>query len=534
MSSISLDLLSEGVSFEKEIVLKERSYINENGQEVDLKLTVGQKLCNLAHLNKVVGFIDDNKDCYICVRKKPTADEYIIFPLKSGNAKDYFRIEYYNFERSVLSDKSLDSFLGTLAAMCKTYAQRQHHVFRRVGMKDDKIYIDLCNSQNEFVEVDAEGYRIIKNPPVIFIRSEDVLPLPTPEQGVDKEKVEQLMEFINCEDLNNFRLVICYIIHLFFPENYAGAKVILALEGNAGSAKSTFTRIIKLLVDPSYNGLISTPQSIQDLYICAKSCWILALDNMSKVSQELSNALCKISTGATYTSRKLFTNEDQSNLNVKRPIIVNGISDYLQREDVIDRCLMFNLQRINYRRPENELWQKFESSKCEIFSAILGILSGTLKMLPQAYVCENFRMADFAKIGKAVELHMGWNKSEESYDFSFIYRRNLKRMASNNLHQNVISSSLIHFLKCKHGKLENGFELKMTPHELFKALKNQNLSKDFANPEFPNDVSAFSKELVNNLAPTFQKVGISITRSHSTMRYILVKADAGSVDEKLI
>jgi len=108
-------------------------------------------------------------------------------------------------------------------------------------------------------------------------------------------------------------------------------------------------------------------------------------------------------------------------------------------------------------------------------------------------------------------------------------------MASENLHQNVISSSLLHLLKCKFGNIEDGFTLRMTPHELFKALKSQNLLKDFANPEFPNDVSAFSKELLDKLAPTFQKIGVTIEREkRSSVRYIKVSAPSGVLDKKLL
>ena len=532
MSKINSALLSEGISFEEEITLKPPFYVdNKTGEEVNVKLSTTQKLGNIAHLNKLVGFVDYNGKSYIYLNRDPKQGDVIV-PLMSKDTRDYFRLVYYTWEKLFCSDKSLDVFLATLEAMCKKH-NRRHNVFRRVGMKDGKIYIDLGNSENEFVEVDEDGYRIIKSPPLIFLRHEDALPLPKPDQSVAKEQVMQLQDFLNCRDPNNFKLVVCYLIHLFFPENYDGGKVILALDGQAGSAKSTFTKIIKSLVDPSSNDLLSTPQSIKELYLYAKSQWVLTFDNMSAISQALSDALCRLSTGTGYSARQLYSDDDLISFKLKRCIIINGISDYMKREDVIDRCLMFNLPVISYRVTEAQFWQDFESKKSEIFSALLNILSGTMKMLPKAYVNENFRMADFAKIGQAVELYMGWQSREED-DFCTIYKRNLQKMASDNLHQNVISSSLLHFLKTKFGKLEYGFKFKMTPHELFKALRNQNVLKDFANPEFPNDASAFSKELINNLAPTFQKVGIKIVRGHSTYRYIGVSAEAGVVDEKLI
>ncbi len=105
-------------------------------------------------------------------------------------------------------------------------------------------------------------------------------------------------------------------------------------------------------------------------------------------------------------------------------------------------------------------------------------------------------------------------------------------MASNNLTQNVIAASLLHFLK-KRYKLSKGFKLKMTPHVLFKALKSQNNLEDFANPEFPDNLTAFAKKIYQ-LTPSFKKVGITIARKHSGNREIIISAEEGEIDANLL
>ncbi len=525
MSNICSTLLKEGIELKKLVPFTKPFSIDlKTEEEKPVKLTAAQKICNIIVDHEMVGFVDLNNITYLYL-----SGDGIIVPLQSEQVRNYFLSTYLESAGKTCAPRVLSDVLATVEALCKKQKAR-HSVFRRVAMKDNKIYLDLCDEKNSIVEIDSDGYRIAAYSPVIFLRHGDIAPLPIPDDSVSKDKIIDLKEFINCPDFDNFRLVVCYLVHLFFPENYEGGKVILAIEGQAGSAKSTFTRIIKSLADPSSNDLLSVPHSKTDLSLYAKSQWVLTFDNMSGIDERLSNELCKLATNAGSFRRKLYCDEDAFSSKMKRCLIINGISEYMQREDLLDRCLMFVLPVIKGSRiPESLLWKNFNSEKTKIFSALLNIVSGALKMLPEASVTEDFRMADFAKIGCAVERYMGWNEGE---DFCQIYKRNLERMASNNLTQNVVAASLIYYLKKCCPDLSEGFSYCVTPHELFKDLKNLNLQSDFANPEFPNSLSEFSKK-VYQLAPSFKKVGITITKKHSGNRTITMAAEPNEIDSKL-
>ena len=68
----------------------------------------------------------------------------------------------------------------------------------------------------------------------------------------------------------------------------------LVLNGEQGTAKSTCTRLLRLLVDPNSVPLRTKPRSEQDLFISANNGHVLAFDNLSGLSAELSDALCRL------------------------------------------------------------------------------------------------------------------------------------------------------------------------------------------------------------------------------------------------
>ena len=61
---------------------------------------------------------------------------------------------------------------------------------------------------------------------------------------------------------------------------------------------------------------------------------------MSTLSQEWSDAFCRISTGAGYSKRKLYTDHDTVEFEVARPQIITAIVDVAAAPDLLDRSLL--------------------------------------------------------------------------------------------------------------------------------------------------------------------------------------------------
>ena len=71
--------------------------------------------------------------------------------------------------------------------------------------------------------------------------------------------------------------------------------------------------------------------------ITATNGWCLAFDNLSHLQDWQSDALCRISTGGGWAGRALYTDQDETILDVMRPIALNGIEEVVTRNDLLDR-----------------------------------------------------------------------------------------------------------------------------------------------------------------------------------------------------
>ena len=83
---------------------------------------------------------------------------------------------------------------------------------------------------------------------------------------------------------------------------------LLELIGEQGSAKSVTQSLLRRLIDPSAVELRSAPKSTEDVFVGAAGGWLLAYDNVSHLNADLQDTLCRIATGATHATRKLYTN----------------------------------------------------------------------------------------------------------------------------------------------------------------------------------------------------------------------------------
>ena len=89
---------------------------------------------------------------------------------------------------------------------------------------------------------------------------------------------------------------------------------------------------------------------------------MLAFDNLSFIDGTLADAMCRISTGAGFATRTLYTDTDETIIEVQRPQIVNGIPDLAERPDFADRSIVMTLRPLadGAHITEREFWSRFE------------------------------------------------------------------------------------------------------------------------------------------------------------------------------
>jgi hypothetical protein len=106
------------------------------------------------------------------------------WPVYSAGFKGWLRFRYFRLYGTSPSPEAIERCLDHVEAKALFgEGVSTRDVYLRVAGLDDKIYLDLCNDDWTAVEVDASGWRIVKEPPVRFSRNSGMKELPTPISG---------------------------------------------------------------------------------------------------------------------------------------------------------------------------------------------------------------------------------------------------------------------------------------------------------------------------------------------------------------
>ncbi len=338
------------------------------------------------------------------------------WPVNSKKFRSWIQQRQFRTRGKSLSRASMDQIVQSLEAQA-IYGGAEEEVFFRVAERAGTLYLDSGNAAWDVYRIDGTGdWQVISNSPVRFVRSETMRAYPNPCKG---GIIDELRPFINVESDDDFRLLIGWAVGALLSDiQYP----VLHLIGGQGSAKTSVTRILKRLVDPEKVNVLGFPKSTHDLAVAAQHRRCLAFDNLSDLSGDFSDALCRLSTGGGYANRALYTDDEQIVLEAKRPVILNGITSVIGKGDLQERAIVISLKRIDprSRRPESDIEADLERVLPRVFGALLDAVSAIVRNRQGVNVCNSPRLADFIKNVTAAEEALGW----EPGSFAAAYRRN--------------------------------------------------------------------------------------------------------------
>lgn len=424
--------------------------------------------------------------------------------LNSKMFRQYLSFQFYQAEGKVPSSQAIHDAIAALSGQAR-FAGETREIFVRLAAYEGKIYLDLCNEDWQIVEIDVQGYKVLEsiNAPVRFQRTKAMQELPIPTKNGD---ISKLKNFLNVDE-NNLILILAWLVNCFRPDY---PFPIIMFSGEQGTAKSTASKVLRELVDPSLTPFRSAPRDERDLVIAATNAWICAFDNLSAVPNWLSDALCRISTGGGFSTRMLYENDEETIFSAKRPIILNGIGDIANRSDLLDRALIVKLEAIpkDKRKPERQFWSDFEKERRTIFSALISAVSIALQNIENITLPELPRMADFALWATAAEQGLGLEKDA----FINAYTQNRADAHSIVLEDSILAEVLQEF--CAANAVDNKYsyqnillkdflaELKETADS-----KNKERSKDKTFPKSPKGL----RNQIERINPNLRETGIFIT-----------------------
>ena len=210
----------------------------------------------------------------------------------------------------------------------------------------------------------------------------------------------------NVADDDDFWLLISIIIGACRGQ---GPFPIAAINGEQGSAKSTAVRMVRDLIDPNKASARTLPRTEDDLYVAASNGFVLSFDNVSHLKPEVSDALCRISTGGGFSKRELYSDLEEIIVDACRPILMNGIPSLVDRADLMDRTIALTLPSIppEKRRSERVVRQEFIADLPHMLGAIYSAMAAGLSCADQIEILDAPRLIDLVIFMTAVERGLG-------------------------------------------------------------------------------------------------------------------------------
>ncbi len=191
---------------------------------------------------------------------------------------------------------------------------------------------------------------------------------------------------------------------------------ILVLSGEKGTAKTTTSKHILELVNPSIAQAVTALPNGRDALITQLSnSYIAAFDNVAfPLKADTSNLLCLVATHAAISKRSLYSTNLQAVYDLKTKIVCNGIDEIAAKADLAERCCVIYLNQIPDadRRCYSEVEAEFNELKPRILGSIFNSLVEVFKDTTDFSDVAKPRMADFADFGLHV-IHVLGEKPEK-------------------------------------------------------------------------------------------------------------------------
>jgi hypothetical protein len=323
---------------------------------------------------------------------------------------------------------------GTLSAHAE-FSGEVRELYTRAAWHEGALYYEL--RPGKVVRVGSGGWTFKAKPPVLFRRYPNLKPLPDPQAGGDPKR---LWAYLNLKSERDRRLLLAYIATVPLPQI---GRPILSASGPMGSGKTTAGRLVKWQWDPT------TPETVRydprDFLQKASHCYIPMLDNLSALPDSASDTLCRLVTGEADSKRKLYTDDEDVIIELRRAVIINAINVPSDRGDVLDRSLVVELERIPdaKRTTEEELWERFEAERPELLGALLGVLAKAIARKPSLQLSRRPRLADWGEYAAAVYQVMGWGAEQFLSDWDEI----IKVQNRSTLDGSPVAQAIIKFME---------------------------------------------------------------------------------------
>lgn len=371
------------------------------------KVSIVMQLVQLVNDQGASIYLDQNGDPHITLPDQPMVG----LPINSQGFRRWLAGKRYEQNNTGFSSETYSQIVNTLEG--KAISEKNTiNLYTRIAKIGSIIYYDLGND-NTIVKITPDKWEVTDKCPIRFRRFSHQSCQVLPDSGGD---LTTILKYFNLNQENEKILLVTYLVSAMIPDI---PRVNLIITGEQGAAKSTGLNVLRSIIDPSMTPLLSPIKDASNLFDTASQHYCFYLDNLSYISDDISDAICRLVTGGSISKRKLYTDSEQVIRSLRLAVGMTGINIIANRADLLDRSLILTLDRIpdSQRLDETDFWSKFEEDRPKILGALFTAVSKTLEIRPKLSLSNMPRMADYFQYAVAASISLG--HSQETFQIAW-------------------------------------------------------------------------------------------------------------------
>ena len=377
----------------------------------------------------------------------------------------------------------------------------KYELHKRICNMGSEIWYMLDEQSIAVISPEYEEPYIAVMPEKTFITCQGMKNQVMPDFDARAEDLEELIiknfHFTKKSDRILFTLYLCCC---FFGVDAIHEMPVLALAAEKGSSKSVTLRRLQAIVDPHTMDLTTIPKNREEIAIRLDKALVSCFDNLSYLSQDVSDLFCQSATGGTFTKRELYTNTGEIALNIKGIVAINGTSLVATASDLLERCIILNLKKLkpSELKSEQELQEVFDEELPRILGAIMDCVRQVLGGEFDIQTDYKTRMTHFSTTAVKCGIVLGYKEE----DIVEILKANQRHVNEQALEENLVAQAVMLYM-------DGRKEARMSVTDFYGALKDKLAEKNISTgkfPEKPNGLSRKLNEIRSNLENEYKIV----------------------------
>jgi putative DNA primase/helicase len=431
--------------------------------------------------------------------------------IRSSRFRHWLTLRYLDDHEAAPGKNAMDECLNATEARAVAQGKR-HTAFIRMAERGGRVFIDLCNDNWQAIECSKNGWAVVDNVPVKFVRRDGMLRLPVPEPVTEQQSgIEELRSFFGNLSQAHFALVVAWVVSCFRD---TGVYPVLMIHGESGSGKTILTKLLMDLIDPRDEKALSIPKDDRALIVFAKQTYLIGFENVSVIPAWFSDALCRLASGDSFVAVKLYTDDELAIHKAKRPVILNGIPRLAEREDLASRTFTVSLPPMTGDRlTEPELLAQWQNARPRILAGLLDGVCSALRNVEGITLPEEPRLIGALKWATAAESNFGFDDGA----IFRAYQESERETIQAAFEADIVAIVLVSFIRSLTTRQWEG-----TPTTLFAEINAHATETQRKMKSWPASPAGLTNR-IERAAPVLRRQGIAVERRHAhSMRLITV------------